>query len=188
MRATLSRTVLTVALGVGTALTAAVPASASTVPGDARGAVRAAGPHCDAGWAVKVQRKVKYKQSTGERPDELINRTSHPVQRTYSLTRQATTKWNVTVEGSVSFKAWVFAEVNVKVGGGLEKQSSITKSLTDTITVKPHRTLLVSRGFRKLKVYGNTYYTWSNCSTGKYKSFVLTAPYSKYVEYKEVRN
>ncbi|WP_026410995.1 hypothetical protein [Actinomadura oligospora] len=187
MRATLSRTVLTAALGVGTALTAAVPASAGTVPGEAGGTVQAAGPHCDPGWSVKVQRKVKYKQSTGER-DELINRTSRTVQRTYSLTKQAQTKWNVNVEGSVTFKAWVFSEVNIKVGGGLEKQSSITRSVSDTVPVKPHRTLVVSRGFRKLKSYGNLHYTWSNCATGKYKSFVLTAPYSKYVEYKEVRN
>ncbi|RFU37835.1 hypothetical protein DZF91_30840 [Actinomadura logoneensis] len=184
---TLSRTVLTAALGVGTAFAAAVPASAGTVPGDAGGTVRAAGPYCDPGWSVHVQRKVKYKQSTGER-DELINRTSRTVQRTYSLTRQSQTKWNVTVEGSVSFKAWVFSEVNIKVGGGLEKQSSITKSVSDTVPVKAHRTLVVTRGFRKLKVYGYTSYTWSNCATGRYKSFVVTAPYSKYVEYKEVRN
>ncbi|MEU9873632.1 hypothetical protein AB0C87_37920 [Actinomadura sp. NPDC048021] len=182
------------AIGTGAAALVAVPAIALGVSGSGHSStagqvaahgkvVRAASPHCDPGWSVKVQRKVNYRKSTGER-DKLINKSKRSVKRTYTLTKQASTKWNVSVEASASFKAWIFAEVNVKVGGGLEKSESITTTQSDETTVPPKTTLVVTRGFEMRKIYGNSYYTWSNCKTGKYKSFVLTAPHGRYTSFK----
>jgi hypothetical protein len=67
---------------------------------------------------TKIQRKVNYRRSTGER-DKLINKSKRPVKRTYTLTRQAGTKWNVSVEASASFKVWIFAQVNVEAAGSV---------------------------------------------------------------------
>ncbi|WP_141582468.1 hypothetical protein [Actinomadura sp. WMMA1423] len=179
-------------IGAGAAAVVAVPTIALASPGSGSSAagqvaahgktVQAAGPHCDAGWAVKVQRKTKYRKPTGER-DVLINKSKRSVKRTYTLTKHATTKWNVSAEASGSFKAWIFAEVNVKIGGGLEKSYSITATESHETSVPPKTTLVVTRGFQMRRVYGNTYYTWSNCKTGKFKSFQLTAPYGRYTAF-----
>jgi hypothetical protein len=66
----------------------------------------------------KAQRKVNYRKATGER-DKLINKSKRSVKRTYALTRQASTKWNVSIEASASFKAWIFAQVNVEAAGSV---------------------------------------------------------------------
>ncbi|MGW3772822.1 hypothetical protein [Actinomadura verrucosospora] len=182
------------AIGTGAAALVAVPAIALAVSGSGHSSTagqvaakdkvaRAASPHCDPGWAVKVQRKVNFRKSTGE-TEKLYNGSKRSVKRTYTLSQQASTKWNVNVEVSGSFKAWFFAEVNVKAGGGLEKSESITTTQSDETTVPPKTTLRVTRGFEMRRVYGNMYYTWSNCKTGKYKSFVLTAPYGRYTAFK----
>ncbi|MFB4308827.1 hypothetical protein [Actinomadura sp. GTD37] len=181
------------AISTGAAALIAVPAVALAVSGpghsgsagqvSARKEVQAASPQCDPGRAVKVQRKETYRKSTGER-DVLINKSKRPVKRTYTLSKQATTKWNVNVEASASFKAWIFAEVNVKVSGGLEKSESITSTQSDETSVPPRTTLVVTRGFQMRRIYGYTYYTWSNCKTGKHQSFMLTAPYGRYTSFK----
>ncbi|MEV4008193.1 hypothetical protein [Actinomadura sp. NPDC049753] len=194
MKSSKAKSARIAAIGTGAAALVAVPAIALGVAGSDHSStagqvaahnkvVRAASPHCDPGWSVKVQRKVNYRKSTGER-DKLINKSKRSVKRTYTLTKQASTKWNVSVEASASFKAWIFAEVNVKVGGGLEKSESITTTQSDETTVPPKTTLVVTRGFEMRKIYGNSYYTWSNCKTGKYKSFVLTAPHGRYTSFK----
>ena len=56
--------------------------------------------------------------ATGER-DKLINKSKRSVKRTHALTRQASTKWNVSIEASASFKAWIFAQVNVEAAGSV---------------------------------------------------------------------
>lgn len=194
MKTSMSKRARITAIGAGATTLVAAPAIALAVSGSGHSGTagpvaahdkvaRAASPHCDPGWAVKVQRKVDYRKSTGER-DKLINKSKRSVKRTYTLTKQASTKWNVNVEASASFKAWIFAEVNVKVSGGLEKSESITTTQSDETTVPPKTTLVVTRGFEMRRIYGNTYYTWSNCKTGKYKSFVLTAPHGRYTSFK----
>jgi hypothetical protein len=185
------RAAIVTTLGV-TALGGAVAAGVLTATGDphsasagqvsAVSAKQAASPHCDPGWAVKVQRKTTYRKSTGER-DILINKTKRTVKRTYTLTKQATTKYNVSGEVSVKGSAWVFAEVSAKISGGIEKGASITTTESDEVSVAPKTTVVVTRGFKMRKIYGNMYYTWSNCKTGKYKSFVLTAPYGRYTSW-----
>ncbi|WP_329085137.1 hypothetical protein OG979_22365 [Actinomadura citrea] len=77
-------------------------------PGWWRRTTRSPGPRARTATPAgpsKVQRKVNYRKSTGER-DKLINKSKRSVKRTYTLTRQASAKWNVSVEASASFKAW----------------------------------------------------------------------------------
>lgn len=45
-------------------------------------------------------------------------------------------------------------------------------------------TLVVTPGFEMRKIYGNSHCTWSNCETGRCKSFVLTAPHGRYTAFK----
>lgn len=190
MKSPMAKKARIAAIGAGAASLVAVPAivfAATGQSGDGRPLaaekVRAASPRCNEGPAVQILRKVNERRSTGEK-DKLVNNTNRSVKRTYTLSQTAKTKWNLNISVDAKFSAWIFAEVNASLGGGLEKESAIQSTQTEEVTVPPKTTLVVTRGFEITRIYGNTYYTWSNCKTGNYKSFEMTAPNGKYTAFK----